>query len=279
MGTLYIMATNLRVFSYGGGVQSTAVLVLAAQGRLSYDHFVFAHVGEDSENPRTLAYLDAYAQPFARTNGLDLRLLPKLRRDGSVETLRQRLVSTARSVPIPVRMSNGAPGRRTCTTDFKIRVIAPWLRQHGATVDCPARVGLGISTDELDRARTDSGIAWETLEYPLLDLRLNRADCVQIITMAALPVPPKSSCYFCPFHSRREWQRLSREAPALFADAVWLEEQINHKRNAVLGKDKVWLTGNARPLRDLVGTHQQSTLDDLWSPAEGGGCDSGYCWT
>lgn len=37
--------------SYGGGVQSTAVLVLAAQRRLSVATFLFANTGDDSEDP------------------------------------------------------------------------------------------------------------------------------------------------------------------------------------------------------------------------------------
>jgi hypothetical protein len=42
--------------------------------------------------------------------------------------------------------------------------------------------------------RSDSGIAHERVAYPLIDLRLDRAACVQIIRQAGLPVPPKSSC-------------------------------------------------------------------------------------
>lgn len=38
------------------------------------------------------------------------------------------------SLPIPVRMSNGAPGTR------KIRVVGRWLREHGATGQDPATV-------------------------------------------------------------------------------------------------------------------------------------------
>jgi hypothetical protein len=39
-----------RVVSYGGGVQSNALLVLAAQGRIDYRTFLFANVGDDSEH-------------------------------------------------------------------------------------------------------------------------------------------------------------------------------------------------------------------------------------
>src|SRR5947209_1941983 len=47
----------LKVFSFGGGVQSTAALVLAARGEIDYQTFLFANVGGDSENPETLRYV------------------------------------------------------------------------------------------------------------------------------------------------------------------------------------------------------------------------------
>ena len=51
------MAT-IKVFSFGGGVQSVAVLALAARGAVEYDAFVFANVAIDSESPHTIEYLE-----------------------------------------------------------------------------------------------------------------------------------------------------------------------------------------------------------------------------
>src|SRR3982751_3861363 len=115
----------MRTFSFGGGVQSMAVLVLTAQEKLSYDHFLFANVGHSSENPRTLEYMEEHALPFAQKHELSLLNLPREFqigvRKGQVETLYGRLTREgSRSVPIPVRMSSGAPGTRSCTAHFKI---------------------------------------------------------------------------------------------------------------------------------------------------------------
>ena len=49
---------RLRVASYGGGVQSTAMLVLAAQRIIDFPLFLFANVGDDSEHPASLRYVD-----------------------------------------------------------------------------------------------------------------------------------------------------------------------------------------------------------------------------
>ena len=85
--------------------------------------------------------------------------------------------------------------------------------------------------DEVHRMNTDSGIAWEIKEHPLIDLNMRRSDCVKVIQSAGLPVPPKSACYFCPFHRMTEWQRMKREEPELFKKSIELEKFINHRRD------------------------------------------------
>jgi site-specific recombinase XerD len=188
----------LRAFSYGGGWQSTAAVVLAAQGHIDFQTFLFANVGDDSEHPATLAYIRDHAAPYAAAHGIDLRQLHRIRRDGTTETLYGRLIREgSRSIPIPVRMSNGAPGTRSCTADFKIRVIGRWLKAHGATPTNPATIAIGISLDEIHRANTRRHQPYERIVYPLLDLHIRRTDCPRIIRSAGLPVPPKSACWFC----------------------------------------------------------------------------------
>ncbi|MEV6547693.1 phosphoadenosine phosphosulfate reductase [Streptomyces sp. NPDC051597] len=218
----------MKVVSYGGGVQSTALLVLAAQGEIDFRTFLFANVGDDSEYPVTLAYVRDIAIPYATRVGLDIHELNRRRRDGATETLMQRLNRPdTRSIPIPVRMANGAPGRRNCTADFKIKVVGRWLREHGATADNPAEVAIGISLDEIHRANRRRRETHEVIKYPLLDLGLRPDDCERVIAEAGLPVLPKSSCLFCPFRTVDAWRHQRRHEPELFSQSVRLEETIN----------------------------------------------------
>ncbi|MET8033252.1 phosphoadenosine phosphosulfate reductase [Streptomyces sp. NPDC005345] len=267
----------MRVISFGGGVQSTALLVLAGQGRIDYSTFLFANVGDDSEHPSTLAYIRDVAVPYAAGAGLDLQQLHRRRRDGTTETLWQRLNRPdTRSIPIPVRMANGAPGRRSCTADFKIKVIGRWLREHGATAQDPATVGIGISLDEIHRANRRRKEPHEEIEYPLLDLGLRRADCEHIIEDAGLPVPPKSACFFCPFRTVEAWKQQRRNEPELFAKSVQLEAILNVRREAI-GRDAAYLTRFGLPLADAIPADQAES-----GPGDeggGGGCDSGWCMT
>lgn len=264
----------LRIFSFGGGVQSVACEVLAAQGKIDYRHFVFCNVGDDSESPQTLEYYHKYALPFAKNNGLTMTELRYIRRDGTEDSILKRLTRPGgRSIGIPVHMANGAPGRRSCTVDFKIRRTDRWLRQMGAKRR-GAVLGMGISLDEFQRMKQNNDPktrAWKTLDYPLIDLRITRDQCVEIIRKAGLPVPPKSACWMCPFHTMGVWQEMRRDDPAQFNKAADLEAYINARR-ADLGRDPVYFTARGKPLPLAVNNEQQPAL------FEGEVCDSGYCF-
>jgi len=270
---------SLRIVSYGGGVQSTSLLVLAAQRVIDFRTFVFANVGDDSEHPKTLAYVAEHAAPFAAKHGIDLHVVDRVKRDGSVETLYGRLTKEgSRSLPIPVRMSNGAPGTRSCTQNFKIEVIGKWLKAHGASKDNKATVGIGISLDEIGRVNNRIAMPYENPVYPLLDHEpaLRRSDCIQIIIAAGLPVPPKSSCWFCPFHRPQTWAEMRRDEPELFERSAQLEATLNERRT-VLGKDPVWLTRLNKPLALAIPVAGE--MFDVFSPLDDPTCDNGMCFT
>lgn len=202
------MTGELRVFAHGGGVQSTAALVLSARGEIDFPVHLFSNVGDDSEHPATLEYVRKVSQPWAAEHGIELVELRKTNRQGETVTLLQTQLRRAWPT-IPVRMANekGSPGSRGCTTDFKVNVLAKWCVDHGATAENPAVMGIGISVDEIQRAGP-SRRATEVREHPLLDLGLRRSDCHRIIAEAGLPTPPKSACFFCPFKRGQQWAEM-----------------------------------------------------------------------
>ena len=265
----------MRAFSSGGGVQSTAALVLSAQGRIDYPVHLFANVGDDSEAPATLAYVRDVLMPYAAAHGVEYHELARVKRDGSTETLYGRLTREgSRSLPIPVRMDNGAPGTRSCTIDFKIQVIAKWHKAHGATPAAPGVVGIGFSTDEIERVGNARSRPWEVVEYPLLALGLSRAACAEVTRKAGLPPAPKSACWFCPMHRPATWREMRRDDPDTFGRAAALERLLNERRDT-LGKDHVYLTRFARPLDEAIGEAQPALFDaDGW----GESCDEGVCF-
>jgi hypothetical protein len=269
---------TLTVISYGGGVQSTAMIVLAVQGKLGYDvdAALFANVGDDSEHPATLAYVRDVMIPWAGERGLPVHELDRVKRDGSVETLYGRLMKEgSKSLPIPVRMSNGAPGTRSCTKDFKITVVGKWLKAHGANKDDPATVCIGISTDEIQRVGNKRVEPYERPVYPLIDLGLDRSRCQTVIADAGLPVPGKSSCYFCPFHRPATWADMRRDEPELFWKSADLEATLIARRKT-LGKDPVFLTRFNKPINEAI-AEAPDMLPGFGPDIDT--CDEGYCWT
>lgn len=313
------MPEQLRIFNYGGGVQSTAALVLAARGRIDFRTFLMANVGDDSEDPRTMAYVRNVAVPYAAKHGIDLHILDRVKRDGSVETLWQRMAPEREWVeegkhtlrePIPVRGENGNPMGRACTQNFKTQVTAKWAKEHGARAPRPCKdhtptdvkprdrwryarpacadcyqgnkavVALGISLDEVQRANTSKAAGHEVLTYPLIGvgeetgLTMTRQDCIALITDEGLPVPPKSSCFFCPFHSPAVWIELRRTQPALFERSLMLERRLIARR-AARGKPPVYLTRFGKPLDEVI-AEPEAMLPGLgYDEAD---CDSGACF-
>ena len=273
----------MDVISYGGGVQSTAMIVLAATGEfdrlgLNVEHALFSNVGDDSEHPATLTYVRDVMTPWAAEHGITVHELHKVRRNGDIETLWQRLMKEgSRSLPIPVRMPDtGAPGTRSCTVDHKIKVVGKWLKANGASADTPANVCIGISTDEIQRIGNKNTEPYEVVSYPLIDLRLSRAGCEHVIREAGLPVPRRSSCFFCPFHRPLAWAEMRRDEPELFRLSQLLEDTLIDRR-LELERDPVYLTRFGKRLSDAIAKAQDTLPFD--GEFNDGGCDEGYCWT
>lgn len=269
-----------RFFSFGGGVQSTAVMVLQAQGKLKipFDTFVFANVGDDSESPDTIEYMKNYSIPFMERHGIQFEEVHKTTFK-KPETLLEFMYRTPKSVPIPVRQSGGTPVGRSCTSSFKIEVINKWVKSEGYT---HAVTGLGISLDEYQRMRGEkwhnnygkSKLGyWRRREHPLIDMKLSRIDCLKIVRASGLPTPPKSACWFCPFTKRGEWIELKKSNVVLFEKACQLEDHLSDKS----GKDLYIhppTKGSMSKLRDAVAN--QLSMFDI---ADDDLCEDGYCHT
>jgi hypothetical protein len=192
--------------SYGGGVNSVALMILLIQEKLPLDGVVFADSG--GEVPETYAYLDT-AREYLAPHGITLTVVAKTGLN-LYDTCMKRQV-------IPSTLW------RWSTRDAKVTPILRHYRSLGTHVN----QYLAIARDEAHRMK-DSRVEYVTNIYPLIERKLTRDDCVQIITDAGLPLPPKSACFFCPFSSVSRWRWLYDEHPDLFEKAMVLEEQGKH---------------------------------------------------
>ena len=267
---------TIKAISYGGGVQSTALVVLAIQKKIDFDVALFSNVGDDSEHPASLDYVRNVMQPWATKHGFPVHELTPIRRGEPTTIVNEIMREGSNRNVIPVYGDIGMPLSRSCTVDFKIKNVGRWLRANGASKKDPAIVAIGISTDEIERAGRGKDESGQKRVYPLLDLNLNRDLCTKVIADAGLPVPPKSSCFFCPFHRPLVWAEMRRDEPELFEKSQKLEDYMN-ARAAERGKTPVYLTRFGKRLTEAIPEAQESLFSHD-GPGEKG-CDSGYCWT
>jgi hypothetical protein len=267
----------MKIFSFGGGVQSMTAMILTVQGKLDYTHFVLANVGDDSENPDTLHYVEQIAKPYAERYGLRLVEVKREQKPGRPQTLYQHVATTKNTIPIPAYMGKGGPVNRICTSDWKIKVVEKWVRQNaGATKSNRVSIGVGISVDESHRMRSDDPqrTPYTKIEYPLIDLMLTRTMCQEIIVKAGLPLAPKSSCWFCPYKKRQEWSYMRTHQPELWQKAIELEQHLINIRKES-NQTLVYLTAYNAPIDNVIPLASMNMFDDEDPMA----CESGYCMT
>jgi hypothetical protein len=78
--------------------------------------------------------------------------------------------------------------------------------------------------------------------YPLMDWGYDRERCKSIIAHAGLPVPMKSSCFFCPASKKAEILWLREHHPELLERALQIESNAEAGLRSVkgLGRSYSW---------------------------------------
>ena len=277
---------SLSIFSSGGGVQSTAVMAMQALGMLGeniFDYHVFANVGNDSESLATLKYIEEYTKPFAEQHGINFVTVQKTFED-KPDSIYRLIYRTPRSQPLPMYKSGGTPDGHSCSVEFKAKQIDKMCKDTGASdIIC----GIGISTDEYQRARSETWHSkWgkrklgfnKKFYQPLLHHKMTRNDCIKVIDKVGLPTPPRSACWFCPVAKPSEWIELKKNDPDLFQKACELENHINTKRGSTYPSDSyVTLHRYKTPLHLAVA--DQPLLPGFEPDYDESELCNGYCGT
>jgi len=215
------------VISYGGGIQSTALVVLAMRERWVIDEIVHVDL-VDAESPATREYVVLFRDWLRREHGRDITIIER--------DLYGDMLVRPEFTPVPWR---GKYERfilsRQCTRQYKVGPLQRYLygRYPGGCI----RLMLGISVDECYRMRDSSAARIEHV-YPLVDRRLTRWQCREIVERAGLAAPSKSSCWFCPYRSSASQWALVRRYPRLREMARVLEDRINTERRR-RGQDEI----------------------------------------
>ena len=195
------------IVSYGGGINSTALIVHLVKNNFPLDYVVFSDTGD--EMPETYEYLDIMKKYLKKRN------IPfEIVKNRKKVSLSDRCL-TRKVIPSQVW--------RWCTRDFKVLPIHAFYRKLGTHV----YQYMGIDYGEVHRMKP-AKVDYVTNLYPLIDYKINREECVKLIKTARLPIPVKSGCYFCPYNNMDRWAEIHEKHPDLFKYSMKIEEEGKH---------------------------------------------------
>jgi hypothetical protein len=247
-----------NIVSYGGGTQSTAMILMALECEYNLprpDFGVYADTGGEPEfiNEYVRYFIDYVKQKY------DFDIFITQNKQGLVHklTVEPSRISksgnhyTSSVPPYFTQSKDGKVGMlmRQCTSDFKTNPIAKLINSKLGRGE-KYRMWIGISFDERSRMRISTNKRRENY-YPLVDNFLRRVDGINFVNEMGLKPPQRSSCFFCPFHSNRYWQWLKDNHPSEFAKAVDFEKKIQERQNDY-NTDKVFLHRDCKPLNEVI---------------------------
>ena len=240
----------IHVVSLGAGVQSSTMALMFAKGELSPmpDAAIFADTG--AEPKYVYAWLD-----WLETQ-LPFPVYRVMHKEGLLEGIKSSFKGERFAAAPFFTESKGGGGmlRRQCTREYKVFPITRKLRElvglkyrQKAPKKTLVTQYIGISLDESIRMKP-SREHWIKHEWPLVDNRMRRLDCLGWMQKNGYPEPGRSACTFCPYHSDAEWSDLKKNHPEDFQSAVKIDEMI---RGGVRGtKEKLYLHRSLVPLTE-----------------------------
>lgn len=220
--------------SYGGGTDSTALVVEAMSRGIVPDAVVFSDTG--SEMPHTYSYLEEFDAWLKARGHAGIIVTRWLRKDGRFQSLHEWCLEH-KSLP------SRAFGLSGCTAKWKgypldktIAGLEVVSAAHAAGVHVERWVGYDAT--EAHRVANLLGKPDPHLwrwRAPLYEWDIAREDCRDIIAKAGLSQPGKSSCFICPSMRPREIKALREQYPESYAVAIQVERGAQAGLTDVVG--------------------------------------------
>lgn len=231
------------IVSYGAGINSTAMLCGFAERGIVPDAILFADTG--GEKPDTYAFLDVMNKWLSEHNMPNLirvKYVPTRAGSSVWNSLEDECLGLG-------NLPSLAYGWHKCSAKWKVDPQMKWFKEwpvskRAAEAGVLVQKAIGFRVGE-ERRRKDHIQDPGTIKiYPLLEWKWDQDDCKEAIKRAGLPIPPKSSCFFCPASSRQDIVRLALEMPDLFDRAIEMERNARQAGNLQtvvgLGRNFTW---------------------------------------
>lgn len=239
-------------------MQSTAIAALIVHGKIPKpDLAVIADTGREMST--TWDYLNKITIPALASVGVVLHRVRKNKY--STVDLYSGKAKNKLLIPAFTTFSGEMSKLPTyCSSEWKLRVIQRWAtKEHQVKA---ATLWMGMSVDELRRVKLPLG-KWEK-HYPLVQLKLTRQNCIDLVQLVGWPTPPRSSCYMCPNHREEEWEWQQRNAPKDFQQAIKFEKYVQKK------DPTIYLHSSGTPLSQVKFDSSEEVMS--------GACSTGLCF-
>jgi len=246
-----------KVLSYGGGLDSFAMLLLAIQNGNKPDWAVFVDTGDSGpswgggkgsglsgqaaisgtqgEWPSTYKHIRQVVMPLCKKHGINFAWLTYkdypirhcVDADSLLEWFEKSMRASGGQTGFPVKSNT-----RMCTTVAKVERFERWLNDHypGQQVE----VWIGFEAGEEKRAGNDpnvgkvvkfkSGKAVRRNCFPLMEAQLCRCRAKDFVQGLGYAVPEKSACVFCPFNPRSANRQFKKFFPGEFRRMERIEQ-------------------------------------------------------
>lgn len=213
----------ITVMSYGGGTNSTAMLVGLCERKERPDYITFADTG--SEQLYTYDHMRKVNE-WLKSIGFPVITIvkptqPMMVSDGSLFNESVRLG----------RLPSKAYGNGSCSLKWKVEPQNKWNRRlaNDLGIDLSDITRLvGYDADEPERYERAVALADKQqtkLRFPLIEWNWGRDECMEAIHRAGLPQPGKSSCVMCPSMKKHEILTLRKNYPLVFDLVLAMEKR------------------------------------------------------
>ena len=211
------------ILSWGGGVNSTAILAMIKLGMLpeltkENTHIVFADTG--AEMPYTYEHTTRCLVPMSQEGWKCLQISPYKYPEFYSKQIKGGLDAYCIEKQVmPSRVN------RWCTMEYKSKPIKEYRKSLNPNYQEVILI-LGIANDELKRAKF---LGHNHTYYPLIEQKIDRQGCIDLIAKSGLPIARKSGCYLCPFQGKAQWLELYKDYPNYFAEVEKIENIARDK--------------------------------------------------
>lgn len=225
----------INIVSYGGGTNSTALLIECAKRGVAVDLIIFADTG--GEKPHTYKYRSEFSKWCVEHGLPSITTVQTQNQHGTSITLEQ-ICLNSKSLP------SIAYGFKSCSEKHKIRPVNKFLNNWE-----PAKIAwsigekvtkfIGFDLDESHRIKDYSDNKYN-IKFPLVDWGMGRDECIASIKGAGLQQPGKSACFFCPSNRVSEIQEMAAQYPNLMDRAIAMEKNADLTTVKGLGRQFAW---------------------------------------